>query len=57
MVNSGRAKHAPLGGVWGSSPRFFGESKCPEIDSGGIWQPSIKGIGSRYKALIVTILG
>ena len=21
MVNSGRAKHAPLGGVWGSSPR------------------------------------
>ena len=41
MVNSGRAKHASLGGVWGSSPRIFGESKCPEIDSGGIWQPSI----------------
>ena len=31
MVNSGRVKHASLGGVWGSPPEFFGESKCPEI--------------------------
>ena len=40
MVNSWRAKHASLGGVWGSPPDFFCESKCPEIDSGGIWQPN-----------------
>ena len=29
-------------GVWGSSPRkVLRKYKCPEIDSGGIWQPSI----------------
>ena len=25
MVNSGLAKHASLGGVWGASPRIFFE--------------------------------
>ena len=48
MVNSGRVKHASLGGgSGGPPPEIFGESKCPEIDSGGIWQPSIKGTRSR----------
>ena len=27
----------PRGGLGGPPPEFFGESKCPEIDSGGIW--------------------
>ena len=34
MVNSGRVKHASLGGVLGSSPRIF--LRKYEIDSGGI---------------------
>ena len=41
-INSGRVKHASIGGGLRVLPQnFFGESKCPEIDSGGIWQPSI----------------
>ncbi len=41
MVNSGCAKHASLGGGLVPPPKKICESKCPEIDSGGIWQPCI----------------
>ena len=41
MVNSGRAKHASLGGGVGVLPQNFFEKVSALRLSGGIWQPSI----------------